>query len=70
MESVLIDVTAERLAEIARWSQVVDWSADLDLRTAFDRERMGLEFWLPLALAVLLLGGVETWLAQRFSRPK
>lgn len=69
-ESVLADIGAERRSEIARMAQVTDWAADLDLRSVFERERMGLEFWLPLLVGVLLLGVVETGLAQRFSRPK
>lgn len=70
MESMPADLGEERLGELGRWAQVLDWRSDLDLRAAFDRERMGLEFWFPLALAVLVLAGLESWLAQRFSRPK
>jgi hypothetical protein len=51
-------------------AQVLDWTPGQDLRSAFDRERVGVELWLPLALGVLLLGLVETWLAQQFSRSK
>lgn len=64
------DLPPEARAQLERIAQVVDWSAELDLRAAFDRERSGLEIWLPLALGVLLLAVLETWLGQRFSRPK
>jgi hypothetical protein len=69
-ESDLTELGPERRAELERVAQVVDWSPDLDLAAAFDRERVGVEFWVPLVLGVLLLGVAETWLAQWFSRPK
>ena len=69
-ESDLTELNAERRAELERVGQVVDWTPGMDLRAAFDRERVGVELWLPLALAVLLLGMTEVWLAQHFSRPK
>jgi hypothetical protein len=69
-ETDLAEVTAERLAEIEQGAHVVDWAPGTDLRTAFDRERVGVELWLPMAMAVLLLGIAETWLAQQFSRSK
>lgn len=69
-ESDLTELTSERRAELERVGQVIDWSPGMDLRAAFDRERVGVELWLPLALAVLMLGVVEVWLAQQFSRPK
>ena len=67
-ESDATDITSERRAEIERLGQVIDWTPAMDLRAAFDRERVGVELWLPLALAVLLLAVAEAWLAQRFSR--
>ncbi len=69
-ESALADISGERRSEIGRLAQVIDWTSDQDLRASFERERMGLELWLPLVLGVLLLGVTESWLAQRFSRPK
>ena len=70
LESDLTDLDADARSQLERVSQVVDWSSELDLRSAFDRERVGVEVWLPLTLAVLLLALTETWLGQRFSRPK
>ncbi len=69
-ESDLTELDTERLAVLERVAQVIAWTPGLDLRAAFDRERVGTELWLPLALAVLLLGLTETWLAQSFSRSK
>jgi len=69
-ESDLTELTSERRSELERVGQVIDWMPGMDLRAAFDRERVGVELWLPLAIAVLLLGMTEVWLAQHFSRPK
>jgi hypothetical protein len=69
-ESDLTEITPGVRDEIGRMAQVIDWTPGQDLRSAFDRERVGVELWLPLALGVLLLGLVETWLAQQFSRSK
>lgn len=69
-ESDLTELTKERRADLERVGQVIDWSAGMDLRSVLERERVGVELWLPLALAVLLLGVTEIWLAQQFSRPK
>jgi len=46
-----------------------DWQ-QTDLAAALKRDRVGAEFWLPVILIVLLLGALEIWLAQKFSRPK
>ena len=69
-ESDLAEIRPERRKELERVAQVVDWSPSVDLGAAFERERVGVEFWLPLVLAVLLLAVTETWLAQKFSLPK
>lgn len=69
-ESDLTPLGDDQRQEVERVAQVVEWSSGMDLRAAFDRERFGTEFWLPLALAVLLLAITETWLAQAFSRPR
>jgi hypothetical protein len=69
-ESDLTELTPGLRSEIEGLAQVIDWDAGQDLRALFERERVGVELWLPLALAVLLLGLTETWLAQQFSRSK
>ncbi|MBL9138427.1 MAG: BatA domain-containing protein [Verrucomicrobiales bacterium] len=69
-ESDLTDVGVETRAELERLGQVIDWIPGMDLRSVFDRERVGVELWLPLVIAVLLLGALEVWLAQAFSRSK
>ncbi len=69
-ESDLTEITPGVLSEMRHWAQVIDWSPGQDLRAAFERERVGVEVWLPLAIGVLVLGMAETWLAQQFSRSK
>lgn len=69
-ESDLTELTPEGRAEIGQVAQVIDWVPGMDLRAAFDRERVGVELWLPLVVAVLLLGILEVWMAQAFSRSK
>lgn len=69
-ESDLTELAPEQRRDMERLAQVIDWQPGQDLRAAFDRERMGVELWLPLAVGVLLLGTVESWLAQQFSRSK
>jgi hypothetical protein len=69
-ESDLTEWTAAEREEVEGWAQVVDWEAGMDLGAVFDRERVGVELWLPLMGLVMGLALVETWLAQRFSRSK
>lgn len=69
-ESELAELPAEKRRELEAFAPVIEWSAGLDLRSVLERERVGVELWMPAILAVLLLGVTETWLAQRFSRAK
>ena len=55
---------------LAKVAHVLRWSADVSLRDTIERERLGTELWLPLALLALLVAVLETHLAQRFSRSK
>ena len=54
---------------VAGHAGIHDWP-HAGLAAALKRDRMGAEFWLPIILLVLLLGALEIWLAQKFSRPK
>lgn len=69
-ESDLTEWTLAERTEVEGWAQVVDWEAGMDVGEVFDRERVGVELWLPLMGLVMGLALVETWLAQRFSRSK
>lgn len=69
-ESDQTPLAPERRRELEEIAQVLEWMPGVDLRAVIERERVGVELWLPAVLAVLLLGLTETFLAQRFSRSK
>lgn len=69
-ESSLEELSAAELEELAHVATVTRWSPMVDLRQTVEEKRVGAEFWLPLAILVLLIAGVETFLAQYFSRSK
>jgi hypothetical protein len=55
------------LKDVADW---IDWTPNLSLRGMVEKERTGLEFWVPLAVLALVLALVETGLGQWFTRSK
>lgn len=69
-ESSLAELMEADLEEIRRVASVTRWGPMVDLRQAVEQQRVGAEFWLPLAILVLLVAGAETFLAQYFSRSK
>lgn len=69
-ESNLDPLAPEQWAKLKAVAKVFTASPELQLRAELEKSRVGAEWWLPLALAVLMLAGLETWLAQKFSRPK
>ena len=69
-ESALDELSPAQLATLREVAQVVTWSPDLSLRSLVERGRTGVEFWLPVLLACLLLAATETFLGQWFSRSK
>lgn len=69
-ESNLDPLAADQWAKLKAVATVFTASPELSLRSELEKTRVGAEWWLPLALAVLMLAGLETWLAQKFSRPK
>jgi len=69
-ESSLAELSEADLEEIRRVASVTRWEPMVDLRRTVEQQRVGAEFWLPLAILVLLLAGGETFLAQYFSRSK
>ncbi|MEC8928183.1 MAG: BatA domain-containing protein [Verrucomicrobiota bacterium] len=59
--------------EDGRLARRTNWNKDsqaADLQKNVRESRIGAEYWKTLMLLVLLIAGLETWLAQRFSRPK
>lgn len=69
-ESDLTELAVEDKEKLKTAAHVYDWSPGFSLRELVEKERVGTEFWLPLALLVLALAALETWLAQWFSRAK
>ncbi len=69
-ESALEELSAAQLQTLKSVAQVITWSPNLSLKQLVEKDRMGMEFWLPIALIALLVAGVETFLAQLFSRSK
>jgi hypothetical protein len=69
-ESSLEELSADQIVTLKDVANVIEWSPDLEVRELVEQDRTGVEFWFPLMVAVLLLAGLETFLAQWFSRSK
>ena len=69
-ESSMDELSPAQLNTIKSAAQVVQWSSNMDLKGLVQKDRTGLEFWLPIAIVALLVAGTETYLAQLFSREK
>ncbi len=69
-ESSLDELSPAQIGTLRNAANVIAWTPDLSLRGVVERDRSGLEFWLPIVLVVLLLAVVETFLGQLFSQPK
>ena len=69
-ESSLEELTEEDVKSLGTVAHVLRWSPNLSLREAFEKDRLGAEFWLPLLLLVLACAAGEMYVAQRFSRSK
>jgi hypothetical protein len=69
-ESSLDELSPSQLDLLKSVANVVEWTPDFALKSVVEQQRSGTEFWLPLAVAALLVGLVETFLGQWFSRAK
>jgi hypothetical protein len=69
-ESSLDELSPSQIATLKSVANVFIWSPNFSLRSLVEKDRSGVEFWLPIAVIVLLLAGIETFLAQWFSRAK
>ena len=69
-ESSLEELSEEDVKSLGAVAHVLRWSPGLGLREAFEKDRLGAEFWLPLLLLVLACATGEMYVAQRFSRAK
>ena len=69
-ESSLDELSPAQKTTLRDVAGIVEWTPNLSLRSLVEKGRSGLEFWLPIIIAVLLLAAVETFLGQWFSRSK
>jgi aerotolerance regulator-like protein/VWA domain-containing protein/CARDB protein len=69
-ESSMDELSSAQLGTIRSVAQIVQWSSNMDLKGLVQKERTGLEFWLPIAIVALIVAGTESYLAQLFSREK
>ena len=69
-ESSMDELSPAQLNTIKSAAQVLQWSPTMDLKGLVQKDRTGLEFWLPIAILALIVAGTETFLAQLFSREK
>lgn len=69
-ESALDELSPAQLSTLGAVANVVVWSPAKSLKGSMEQGRTGLEFWLPILVVCLLVAGVETFLAQWFSRSK
>ena len=69
-ESSLDELSPAQVTILKSVANVIPWSPNLSLKGLVEHERTGLEFWLPIVIAALLVACVETFLGQWFSRAK
>jgi hypothetical protein len=69
-ESSMDELSAAQLNSLKTVASVVAWTPSFSLRGMVEKNRTGLEFWLPIVAVALMVGLVETYLGQRFSRSK
>ena len=51
-------------------ADLIPWDSNVDFQAAVQDKRIGAELWLWVLGIVLLLAGLETFLAQKFSQSK
>lgn len=69
-ESNLQQLTDEQIRALSERAQIVDWGDGETFSNRLATARTGTELWLPLAVLVLLMAVVETFIAQWFSRSR
>ena len=69
-ESSMEELSPAQLMTLKNVANVIEWTPNFSLKGLVERDRSGVEFWLPIVILVLLLAGVETFLGQWFSRAK
>jgi len=69
-ESSLDELSPAQLGTLKNVAHVIPWTPNFSLKGLVEKSRTGLEFWLPLVALALMVGLVETFLGQWFSRSK
>ncbi len=69
-ESSLEELSPAQITSLKTVANVIAWAPNVSLRNMVEKDRTGLEFWLPIVVAALLVAGLETFLGQWFSRSK
>jgi hypothetical protein len=69
-ESSLDELSPAQISTLKGVANVHDWSPEFSLKGLVEKDRSGLEFWLPIVIAALLVAAAETFLGQWFSRSK
>jgi len=69
-ESRLEVLTPDQLNQLHSVAHIVNWRPGTPIRDELQKDRIGMELWLPLAILALALATTETLLAHWFSRSK
>jgi hypothetical protein len=69
-ESSMDELSPAQVSVLKSVANVIPWTPNLSLRGMVEKDRTGLEFWLPIVIAALLVAAAETFLGQWFSRAK
>ena len=57
-------------ADLPAAAELIHWDSSTNFEEKVKTLRVGAEYWLLILLIVLLLAGLETYLAQKFSQSK
>jgi hypothetical protein len=69
-ESSMDELSPAQLNTLKNVANVISWTPSFSLKGMVEKSRTGLEFWLPIVVVALMVGLVETFLGQWFSRSK
>ncbi len=69
-ESSMEELSPAQINTLQSVANVLNWSPNFSLKGLVEKDRSGIEFWLPIVVLVLLLAALETFLGQWFSRAK
>jgi len=69
-ESSMDELSVAQLGTLKGVASLHTWTPSFSLKGQVEKDRTGLELWLPVVVAALMVGLVETFLGQWFSRSK